>query len=77
MAYRLAFYKVLGKPFYVMVQHGFSHLAIECGATKKEVQRMPLPVAVGRRSFRQWAKALQRKALGLCNTERTDAKGVL
>jgi len=64
IAYRLAFYRMLKKPFYVMVQHGFPNLAMAVGKTKRDVQRSPLPVAVKRKSFRRWANAVQRRAMG-------------
>jgi hypothetical protein len=61
-AFRLAFYESVGKPFYVMVQHGFPNNVIGVGASKREVQRQPVVVAFGRKSFRQWASSIQRHA---------------
>jgi len=64
IALRLAFYQMLDRPFYVMVQRGWPNLAIEVGPTKRDVQRKPLPVAFGRMRFRVWAQAVRRKAAG-------------
>ncbi len=57
-AFRLAFYQGLGKPFYVMVQHGFPNEAISVGASKRDIQRSPFLVAAKKMRFRQWAKLI-------------------
>jgi hypothetical protein len=64
VAFRLAFYQEMGKPYYVLVQRGFTNLAIEVGPTRREVQRSPVPVSAGWKSFRQWAKEIQAYASG-------------
>ena len=64
IAFRLAYYQLRGKPFFVMVQRGFPNLAIEVGASKREVQQQPLSVNIGRLSFKQWAKQVGAKARG-------------
>ncbi|HWL09769.1 MAG TPA: hypothetical protein VNQ76_15285 [Planctomicrobium sp.] len=65
IAIRLAYYQMRRRRFYVMVQHGFPNLAIEVGASKREVQQKPLPVACGKMKFKEWAKLIQRKARGV------------
>lgn len=64
MAIRLAFYNQRGRPFFVMVQHGFPNNAIECGATKRDVQQSPTLVALGMCTFRQWSRRAARSASG-------------
>lgn len=63
-AFRLTFYEHLGRPFYVMVQRGWPNLVIASGASKRDVQRSPAAVAFGKKSFRTWAKDVQRLAAG-------------
>lgn len=63
MAIRLAYYKMSGKPYYVMVQRGFPNAVIGVGASKRDVQRGPLLVAIGRLSFRTWSGAIRRLAI--------------
>lgn len=57
-AYRLAFYQSLGKPFYVLVQHGFPNEAIGVGASKRQLQLSVFLVRAGNMRFRQWAKLI-------------------
>lgn len=64
IAVRLAFYQSRNRPFYVMVQRGFPNLAMDCGASKRDVARTPLMVASGRQKFRAWARRIQRYAQG-------------
>lgn len=64
IAFRLAFYQSLGKPFYVMVQHGFPNLAIDAGPSKREVKQSPVLVRFGRKTFRRWSKDVQLRACG-------------
>lgn len=64
VAMRLVYYKMRGLPFYVMVQRGFPNLAIEAGPSKRYVQRIPVVVVMGRQSFREWSKIIQRGARG-------------
>lgn len=63
MAIRLAYYVMSGKPYYVMVQRGFPNRAIAVGRSKREVQRGPLLVAIGKLSFCDWASSIQRSAI--------------
>lgn len=63
IAVRLAYYLMSGKPYYVMVQRGFPNRAIAVGKSKRDVQRGPLLVAVGRMSFRDWSSAIQRSSI--------------
>jgi hypothetical protein len=58
VAFRLAFYKLRGKPYYVMVQRGFPQLAIECGPSKREVASKPAVVQFGIKTFKQWSKEI-------------------
>lgn len=58
-ALNLAYYRLSGKPFFVMVQHGFPNLSILSGRTKAEVKGKPLLVALKKRTFREWAKSVQ------------------
>ncbi len=61
-AIRLAFYQSLGKPFYVMVQHGFPNNAIGVGASKRDVQQGPMVVQMKKKSFAQSAALIQKHA---------------
>lgn len=61
-AIRLAFHRLRGRPFYVMVQRGFPNTVIAVARSKRELSRSPLPVATGRMNFGQWAKSIQRYA---------------
>lgn len=63
VAFRLAFYQESGRPYYVMVQRGWPNMAIEVGASKREVQQKPLLVAFGRISFRIWAKTIRKESM--------------
>lgn len=63
-AFRLAFYQQLGKPFYVMVQHGVPNRVMAIGASKRDVQRQPLGAHKSRGGFKAWSKRLQLRALG-------------
>lgn len=58
-ALRLAFYRERGRPFYVMVQHGVPNNVIGVGATRRDLERSPLPVAVGKMTFRRWSRRVQ------------------
>ena len=68
VAFRLAFYESLKRPYFVMVQRGFPDLAIAVGATKREVKQTPILVLFGdrffSRTFRNWARSIQRRASG-------------
>jgi hypothetical protein len=64
LALQLAAHRLSKRPFYVMVQHGFRNSVMAVGATRKELEKSPIPVLAGRCSFRQWAKRIQRRALG-------------
>lgn len=64
MAVRLAFYRTRGRPFYVMVQRGFPSLVLECQGTRRELERSPLPVATGNKSFREWSRSAMGIAQG-------------
>lgn len=62
---RLAFHKVkLRRPYYVLVQRGFPLLALDCAATREELEKTPFPVAAGEITFREWAKRIQTRAEG-------------
>lgn len=64
IAFRLAFYQSLGRPYYVMVQRGFPTLAIEVGASKRDVQSGPALVGAKLMRFSEWASIIQRRATG-------------
>jgi len=64
IAFRLAFYQELGKPFYVLVQRGFPNLAIEVGSSKRDVMRKHHLVRMKRCTFRAWANAIQKFSRG-------------
>lgn len=64
VAFRLAFFQDLGKPFYVMVQRGEPNLVVDCGASKRDVKRTPLLVRYGRQSFRTWANWFRKRKGG-------------
>ena len=63
IAFRLAYYQTLRKPYVVMVQKGFPDIAIEVASSKRELKDKPLVVAMKTMSFREWAKRIQRRAL--------------
>ncbi|MCW1887687.1 hypothetical protein OKA04_23320 [Luteolibacter flavescens] len=71
MAFRLAFYRELGKPFYVMVQHGFPRLVMEVGPSRREVAMSPMSVARKWNTFRKWSAQIQRLASGSNGKERS------
>lgn len=60
MATRLAFYRLLKKPFYVMVQRGFPLLAMECGPSRRELEEGILST----KSFRVWSRDVMRRCQG-------------
>lgn len=60
IAFRMAYFQASGRDYWVMLQRGFPHLVIACGRTRREVENSPLLVAGGRKSFRQWARSIQR-----------------
>lgn len=61
----MAYFQTMGVDYFVMLQRGFPHLAIECGRTKREVEESPLVVKFGSMSFRRWARAIQQRAVGV------------
>lgn len=61
IALRLAFYQMLERPFFVMVQHGFPNLAIEVGASKKEIMKSILVVFLKQKTFKEWTKTIKRR----------------
>lgn len=63
MGIRLAFYQLRGRPFYVLIQHG-SREVMDVGSSKAVLKQSPVPVRVKKKSFRKWAKDVQRLALG-------------
>lgn len=65
-AFRMAFLAMAYGPtgFYVMVQRGLPRIVVDCGRTKRAVERAPLPVASKRQTFRKWASRVARKARG-------------
>lgn len=66
-AYRLAFYKSSGRPFYVLVQRGFPRIAVEVGKSRQSIENSILWLNVRKRygaSFRDYAKSVQRMAIG-------------
>lgn len=63
--FRLAFYQAKGKPFFVMVQHGFPNSVMECGATRRAITDSLMGVRKkGKRHFRAWARRIQKRASG-------------
>jgi hypothetical protein len=62
MAYRLAFYNLRGKPFYVMVQHGFPNLALQVDKSKLEIQRSIVEVHAKWSTFRKWQGKIHKLA---------------
>jgi len=62
MAIRLAFYRELRRPFFVMVQRGWPNLVMECGPTSAEVKQAPLTTAFF--GFDGWANRIKRYAQG-------------
>lgn len=64
MAMRLAFYQSFNRPFYVMVQHGFPNLAIAVGPNRADIEQSILSVNIGRQSFRDWSRAIQKSSTG-------------
>jgi hypothetical protein len=62
IAFRLAFYQEMGRPFYVMVQRGWPNLAIAVGKSKRELKRTPIGVRLKKMSYRTWSRHIQRCA---------------
>lgn len=62
VAFRLAFYARRRKPFYVLCQHGFPELAMECGASKREIANSIVPILLKHKTFKQWARAIKNRA---------------
>ena len=62
MAFRLAFYRGRKRPFYVMVQRGFPHLAIERGESRQAIKDSILVVHLRDMSFTQWTRRIGRHA---------------
>jgi hypothetical protein len=63
-AFRLAFYQSLGRPFYVMVQHGFPTLAIAVGPSRHDIQQSILVVRMRRKTFPEWSRSTQKFSTG-------------
>jgi len=63
-ALRLAVYQMRNWNGWVMVQHGFPGRVMAVGESKQELLRSPFSVLSGRYSFKQWAREVQRHALG-------------
>lgn len=61
-AVRLAVYREAGWTGWVMVQHGFPGRVMGVERSKRDLMRSPLPVLVGAKTFKQWARDAQRYA---------------
>jgi hypothetical protein len=64
IAIRLAFYKTLRKPYYVMVQHGFPNSAIDAQDSRRALQHGVLMVTLGKMKFSAWTKVIMRQCQG-------------
>ena len=69
-AMNLAYYKLLKKPFFVLVQRGWPNLVIGCGETKATVKRSPL--AANWYGFNNWATIVKHRAQGVMPQEQQD-----
>ena len=47
---------------WVMVQHGFRGRVLAVAGSKRELMDSPLAVLIGRYSFKEWARQIQRDA---------------
>ena len=65
VAYRLAFYESLRKPFYVMVQRGFPRDVMECGKSRSALESSIMWLQIYRKygaRFKDFARRLQARA---------------
>lgn len=58
----LALHRVTGWSGWVIAQHGFPGRVIAVERFKKDLVRTPLPVYFGDKTFKQWARGVQRYA---------------
>lgn len=68
VAFRLAFYEQLGRPFYVMVQRGFSRDVMACDRSRAALEKSLLWLEVRRKygaRFKDYARRLQAQAQGV------------
>jgi len=56
---QLAFHRMIKKPSWVLAQHGFPGRVMAVEFSKRDLMRSPLPVAVGAKTFKQWARETQ------------------
>lgn len=61
-ALRLALYRDVGWSGWVMAQHGFPGRVTAVERDKSDLKRSPLAVYVGAKTFKQWARDVQRYA---------------
>lgn len=64
-AMRLAVYERLGRPYYVLVQHGASNRVLAIGRTKRELRQCMCISSMrpNGSAFRKWANRVQQTAL--------------
>jgi hypothetical protein len=60
MSIRLAFYSLKGRPYYVLVQHGFPNDALAVGFNRKAV--MDQIVRPRNTTFKAWTRKVKRSA---------------
>ena len=63
----LEFYREIKRKAWVLAQHGFPGRVIGVDSSKRALMQSPLVVAVGRKTFKQWARDTQRYASGADN----------
>jgi hypothetical protein len=66
-AMRLAYYQIRGRPFYVLVQHGFPNHAVAVGESRASIENSLMWLNIRKRygaRFRHYAKVVQMGAIG-------------
>lgn len=61
-AIRLEIYRQVGWSGWVLAQHGFPGRVIGVERDKADLMRSPFPVMLGQKTFKQWARDVQRHA---------------
>lgn len=62
VALRLAYRRLLNKPFYVMVQRGFPNLVVAVDTSRSAVKNTILYVYSKRATFKEWSRDIRKKA---------------
>lgn len=63
-ACRMAFYHVMGRNFFVLLQRGKPRVVLDVAGSRRELEQMQVQVAMGRMTFASWAREIGRQARG-------------